>query len=39
MNFSRLESENSPEKNAKVIIEAIELSKTPVIIDSHSKGG
>ncbi len=37
--FLKLESENSPEKNAKVIIEAIELSKTPVIIYSHSKGG
>jgi glutaredoxin len=37
--FLNLESENSPEKNAKYIIEAIERSLLPVLIYAHSKGG
>jgi triacylglycerol lipase len=37
--FVLLETENSPAKNALVIIEAIKRSDKPVLIYSHSKGG
>lgn len=37
--FLHLETENPPEYNAKMIIEAIERSSRPVLIYSHSKGG
>jgi triacylglycerol lipase len=35
----KLETENSPAKNAQVVIEAIEKSSLPVLVYSHSKGG
>lgn len=37
--FLKLESENSPAKNAIDIINSLEKSSLPVIIYSHSKGG
>ena len=37
--FLKLETENSPAKNAVVIIDAIEKSTLPILIYSHSKGG
>lgn len=37
--FLQLETENPPESNAKLIIDAVERSTKPVLIYSHSKGG
>lgn len=37
--FLQLETENPPEFNARMIIEAVERSSKPVLIYSHSKGG
>lgn len=37
--FLKVETENPPAENAKVISEAIYRSDKPVLIYSHSKGG